>query len=268
MPRHGSIDWDEAATLNTLWGCTPVESDEKGGCRSCFIFRNKYRIQKLQWSGTPMTTVTLRPMDRVLREVKSFSRDKNLKHIFLTDMGDLFHEAVSFETLETWHTEIIEAFPQFIFRICTKRVPRMAAFYRHRTKGVPSNAMIGCSICSHKFLHQRLSLLKAIPARMRWISAEPLLEDLGADFSLKGIDFLVVGGESGKGNRPMLPEWVVNLHNICVRDGVAWWFKQRGGPEEYQGAGGDTCYCCGKVHHEFPHITPTGDPTLEGWSQT
>ena len=248
MPRYGSIT-KEDATLNTVQGCRKIDIGPLGACENFYIFRPWFNRMKTRRTGRDMNFVDYRKSENVLRELRPWTKDPTLKRIFLNDMGDTFHEDIPFETIETWHKEIIEAFPNFQFRLCTKRIGRAVVFYRERGS-VPENVWMGTTVAAKKTL-RRLDQLRQIPARIRWVSFEPLLEDLG-DFSLRGIHWAVVGGESDDENpRPMKPEWAVGISDVCKRDRVRYFFKQMGGKGR-QGAGGNICPCCNKVHQQIP----------------
>ena len=143
---------------------------------------------------------------------------------FVNSMSDLFHEQVPFDYirrvfnvmgLARWHT----------FQVLTKRVERMAAFCR--TVAVPRNVWLGVSVENQKHGLARVGVLRTIDAEVRFLSIEPLLEDLGR-IDLTGIHWVIVGGESGRKARPMKSAWVDRIKLQCDRAHVAFFFKQWG----------------------------------------
>jgi protein gp37 len=171
--------------------------------------------------------------------------------IFVNSMSDLFHEQVPDDyivnvarvmRLANWHT----------YQVLTKRSERMRGLLRGKLRFVSnqSNIWWGVSIENRKQGLPRLEHLGEAPARVRFLSIEPLLEDLGA-FSLKGINWVIVGGESGPGARPMAKTWVLAIRNQCKRAQVPFFFKQWGGVRK--ATTGRTLD--GKTYDEFPART-------------
>ena len=219
--RDTSIAWTDA-TLNFGWGCRKVDS----ACQNCYMFR-----LSRQWKIDPEK---IRTFDIAKREKELNSWPLSKRLIFVNDMTDTFGEFYSFDLIEEWH-QLFERHPEREFQLLTKRIGRAMVFYRSRP--VPRNVWVGCSIGEKKRL-QRLDQLRRIEAKVRFVSFEPLLEDLG-NFSMKGIQWAIVGGESDMKNpRLMKAEWVEKLRRMCDRDRVAFFFKQVGG-KGGDGAGGD-----------------------------
>jgi len=187
-------------------------------------------------------------LENAVKEFKKWAKDPSIVKVFLNNYSDTFHEDIPDGKIDLWHKEIIEAFPQFQFQLLTKRIGRAMLYYRKKGH-IPDNVWMGCTIGAKDRLW-RLNQLRQIDAKIRWVSFEPLLDDLG-DFDLRGIKWAVVGGESGFTPRPMELEWVKNVQRICARDGVAYFFKQRGG-RGFDNAGGNICPHCSTIHQEFP----------------
>jgi protein gp37 len=122
--------------------------------------------------------------------------------------------------------ETIALTPQHTYQVLTKRATRMAKFFKNRA--VPSNAWIGVSVENIKQGVPRIEQLKKVPASIRFLSVEPLLEDVGA-LNLQGIHWVIVGGESGPKARPMKMEWADSVRQQCQDQDVAFFFKQWGG---------------------------------------
>jgi protein gp37 len=200
-----------------------------------------FRLSK-QWKIDPEEIRTFDIAKRE-KELNSWPPEKRL--VFVNDMTDTFGEFYSFDLIEKWH-QLFERHPEREFQLLTKRIGRAMVFYRSRP--VPRNVWVGCSIGEKKRL-RRLDQLRQIDAKVRFVSFEPLLEDLG-DFDLKGIQWAIVGGESDlKNPRPMNTEWADNLGRICERDDVSFFFKQMGG-RGGDGAGGKLLL--GKEYVNYP----------------
>ena len=143
---------------------------------------------------------------------------------FVNSMSDLFHEKVPFEYVDAVF-DTINAAPQHRYQILTKRPERMAEYFDSRP--VPSQAWLGTSVENRKHGLPRISMLRRIRAQIRFLSIEPLLEDLGS-FDLAGISWVIVGGESGPRARPMRPEWARSIKQQCETNDIPFFFKQWG----------------------------------------
>ena len=143
--------------------------------------------------------------------------------IFVCSMSDLFHENVPFSFIDKV-VETIKSTPQHNYQILTKRANRMAEYFSD--KNIPKNAWLGVTvdIASSK---SRIDFLRNLNAPIKFLSCEPLLEDLG-DMNLDGIDWVIVGGESGAKARPMKEEWVQSIKVQTEKQGSAFFFKQWG----------------------------------------
>jgi len=215
MAQGSGIEWTES-TWNPVTGCTKISP----GCQRCYAERMAIRLQAM---GQPNYErgfkVSLQ--ERMLELPLSW---KKPQAIFVNSMSDLFHKEVPdafirrvFDVMSraSWHT----------FQVLTKRAERMKSLGQHL--GWPENVWAGASVESRKYL-ERIECLRTVPARIRFISFEPLLEPLG-EIDLTTIDWVIVGGESGPGARPMEPSWVVEIREQCLAAGVPFFFKQWGG---------------------------------------
>lgn len=144
---------------------------------------------------------------------------------FVNSMSDLFHEKIP-DTYIRKVFRVIEQAPQHTFQILTKRAKRMSDFMGGRI--APKNAWLGVTVENRTHGLPRIDLLRTVEARIRFLSIEPLLEDLG-EIDLTGIHWVIVGGESGVQARPMRPEWVTSVQRQCQAQRVAFFFKQWGG---------------------------------------
>ena len=209
------IEWTDA-TWNPVTGCNKVSP----GCKRCYAERMAKRLK-----ATGMAKyrngfeVTLHPdtLDIPLRWRKSRS-------IFVNSMSDLFHERVPddfvrevFEVMERahWHR----------YQVLTKRPERVAAL--NAELHWPTQVWLGVSVESADYVH-RIDLLRETGAAVKFLSLEPLLGPL-PELNLQGIDWVIVGGESGPGARPMQEAWALDIRDQCLDAGVAFHFKQWGG---------------------------------------
>jgi protein gp37 len=143
--------------------------------------------------------------------------------IFVCSMSDIFHEKVPFDFIDKVMNTITET-PQHRYQLLTKRDKRMAKYFETRT--VPENVWLGVTV-EATAIKERIDTLRTIPATIRFLSCEPLLEDLG-EIDLSNIHWVIVGGESGIKARPMKEEWVLNIERQALSNGSAFFFKQWG----------------------------------------
>jgi protein gp37 len=144
---------------------------------------------------------------------------------FVNSMSDLFHEEIPDDYIRQVF-DVIRKAPQHTFQVLTKRAERMAAFFKDYAS--PKNAWLGVTVEDRAYGVPRLDWLRRVPAHIRFVSVEPLLEDLGT-LNLDGIHWVIVGGESGPKARPMQQEWVLNIKRQCDEQRSAFFFKQWGG---------------------------------------
>jgi protein gp37 len=214
MSDTTAIAWTDA-TWNPVTGCSKVSP----GCAHCYAETLSRRFGR-------SFDVTLHPdrLDLPLRWRKP-------RRVFVNSMSDLFHEQVPDAYIaHVWHV-MANAY-RHTFQVLTKRPERMHDWYRWYTFGyeppiVLANVWLGTSIENDRFVG-RADALRDTPAAVRFISAEPLLGPLPS-LNLTGIDWLIVGGESGPGARPMDPEWVNDLAYAADLAGVALFVKQDSG---------------------------------------
>lgn len=210
------IEWTEQ-TWNPTTGCDKVSQ----GCKNCYAEQMHHRLNSMGTAGyeLPFTTVVEQPS----RLEIPLKRKKPTTY-FVNSMSDLFHKSVSDEFIQQVF-EVIAATPQHRYQILTKRAERMLAFtLRHNP---PPNAWLGVSVENIKQGVARIPFLRQVPANVCFLSIEPLLEDLGA-LDLRGIHWVIVGGESGSKARRMRSEWVENIQRQCSDQGVSFFFKQWG----------------------------------------
>jgi len=219
MADGTTIEWTDA-TWNPVTGCTKISP----GCDHCYAERFSERFRGTP--GHPFETgfdLTLRP-----ERLEQPLRWREPRMIFVNSMSDLFHKEIPkgfvarvFDTMERapWHT----------FQVLTKRSSLMRNFLRMRygSRRGPAHMWFGVSV-EDGSRASRIRHLREAPAGVRFLSIEPLIGPLGV-LDLTGIDWVIVGGESGPGARPMRTEWVRNIRDQCTAAGVAFFFKQWGG---------------------------------------
>lgn len=217
MTTTSKIEWTEQ-TWNPVVGCTKISA----GCKNCYA---ETMAKRLQAMGTPGYengfALTLLPQ----RLADPMKRTKPTVY-FLNSMSDLFHEHVPDEYIDQVMAVVAKT-PQHTYQILTKRAQRMARYFG-KGRTVPPNAWMGVSVENKKHGVPRIKHLRQVPARIRFLSVEPLLEDVG-QLNLTDIHWVIVGGESGPKARPMKPEWAQAVQRQCDEQRVAFFFKQWGG---------------------------------------
>lgn len=214
-----AIAWTEF-TWNPVTGCSKCSPE----CAHCYAEKLAHRWFK---AGNPRYTnefkVTEHP-EALLEPTKKKLQSDSSNMCFVCSMGDLFHEEVSFDFIDKVLTVMANT-PAITFQLLTKRDVRMAEFFS--TRRVPQNVWLGVTCGSRQSL-DRVKTLSQISAPVRFISAEPLLEDIAPELDLTGIDWVIVGGESGKDSRRMKEDWAWNLKVKSDESNVAFFFKQWG----------------------------------------
>jgi protein gp37 len=179
--------------------------------------------RRLQAMGTPGYETGFKLVVLPERLEQPFRRKKPTVY-FVNSMSDLFHKNVPDNYIEQVF-DVIHRCPHHTFQVLTKRAERLASFFKHRT--VPTNAWIGVSVEDQQYGIPRINYLRKVDARIRFLSVEPLIEDVG-ELDLTDIHWVIVGGESGPQARPMRPEWVESIQQQCEKQSVQFFFKQWG----------------------------------------
>jgi len=180
--------------------------------------------KRLQAMGTPGYENGFNQISLMYERLDQPLQRKKPTIYFVNSMSDMFHEGVPDSFIDLIF-DTIRATPQHAYQILTKRAERMNKYFQ--TRIVPDNAWLGVSVEDKRYGVPRIAFLQAIKAKTRFLSIEPLLEDLGR-FSLKGIHWVIVGGESGSKARPMEESWVIKLRDQCQRADIDFFFKQWG----------------------------------------
>jgi len=225
LPGITTIEWTDR-TWNPVTGCTKVSP----GCDNCYAERITKRF------GRDFTVVTCHP-DRLSLPGKW----KEPSRIFVNSMSDLFHPDVPWPFVDDVF-EVMRLADHHIFQILTKRPSRM----KHLSGEWPANVWAGTSVENADY-KWRADQLRRVPAAVRFLSVEPLIAPMG-ELDLSGIDWVIVGGESGPGHRPIHESWVTDIRDRCLEANVAFFFKQWGGHTSK--AGGRTLQ--GKTWNEMP----------------
>ncbi len=220
MSDRSTIEWTDA-TWNPVRGCTKVSP----GCKNCYAERFAERFRGVP--GHPFEQgFDLRLVAEKLQEPL---RWRSPRRIFVNSMSDLFHDEIPVGYIARigrvmerahWHT----------YQILTKRHERSLKLLSHDLRWMAdlSNVWFGVSVEDREYGLPRIEYLRSSPARVRFLSIEPLLEDVG-EIDLSGIQWVIAGGESGPGARMMSEAWVLSILRQCVEQRVPFFFKQWGG---------------------------------------
>lgn len=215
MSTKTSIEWTEQ-TWNPAVGCSKVSP----GCAHCYAEVMARRLKAMRAkgydNGFEPTLLPGRLEDPIKRRQPTM--------YFVNSMSDLFHETIPDKYIRQV-LDVIHRSPRHVFQILTKRGQRMTDFYKG--KKLPHNVWLGVTVEDRSHGLPRIDCLRNVSANVRFLSAEPLLEDLG-NIDLTGIHWVIVGGESGPKARPMKREWVLNIKRQCDLPGTAFFFKQWG----------------------------------------
>jgi protein gp37 len=247
MGDSTQIEWTDS-TWNPVTGCSKITA----GCDFCYAERFSERFRGVH--GHPFERgfdLTLRPA-RLTQPLQW----REPRRIFVNSMSDLFHKEVPlrfidsvFDTMEQadWHT----------YQVLTKRSSLLVRYLRRRYGDAfaPPHIWLGVSV-ENEDNAVRLKHLKSAQASVKFVSFEPLIGPIGP-VDLKGIDWAIVGGESGPHARPMAEAWALEIRDHCMKDGVAFFFKQWGGIRPKSGGR----KLRGREWNEYPRIEQQGEPT-------
>ena len=242
MTTKTQIEWTEQ-TWNPVTGCTKVSA----GCKHCYAEVMAKRLKAMGANGYQNGfKLSLLP-ERLNQPVKR----KKPTTYFVNSMSDLFHEGVPFSFIDKVF-DVIRQTPQYRYQILTKRENRLFTYFKNRN--VPDNVWLGVSVENIKEGLPRIEVLRKIDAKIRFLSIEPLLEDLGR-LDLTGIHWVIVGGESGNKARPMKELWVLSIQTQCAKNDIAFFFKQWGtwgadGVKRNKHKNGKLLN--NKIHHTYP----------------
>jgi protein gp37 len=241
VSERSKIEWTDT-TWNPLRGCTKVSP----GCKHCYAhtFAERFR-------GVPDHPYTqgfdLRLVPTKLSEPFQWSSPRT---VFVNSMSDLFQDHVPDKYIEEVVGVMVEA-DWHTYQVLTKRSKRLSDLLKTKLKFASESRHIwwGVSVEDRKYGLPRVKHLQAAPAAVKFLSIEPLLADIG-DFDISGIDWAIVGGESGNGARPMETAWVERLLKLCRSEDVHFFFKQWGGV--HKSTTGRILH--GRTYDEMPEI--------------
>jgi protein gp37 len=216
MSTQTSIEWTEQ-TWNPTVGCTKISP----GCQNCYAETMARRLKAMgvngYANGFKLTLLPERLADPIQRKRPTI--------YFVNSMSDLFHDKIPASYIRQVF-DVMKKAPQHTFQVLTKRADKMKEFFS--AYEASTNAWLGVTVENRQHGVPRIDTLRKVKAHVRFLSIEPLLEDLGK-INLSGIQWVIVGGESGPKARLMKPEWVMNIKRQCEEQKVAFFFKQWGG---------------------------------------
>lgn len=212
--RTTKIEWTDK-TWNPITGC----SKKSTGCLHCYAEAMTRRLKAMGLEKYS-NGFEIALHEECISEPLSW---KGTHNIFVCSMSDIFHEKVPFEFVEKLF-ETINRTPQHRFQILTKRAERMSEYFSSHS--IPKNVWLGVTVEASSTKY-RIDYLRELHATVKFLSCEPLIEDLG-EIDLCGIDWVIVGGESGSQARPMKEEWVLNIKKQVESQDSKFFFKQWG----------------------------------------
>ncbi len=247
MSEKTGIEWTDH-TFNIAWGCFKVSP----GCAHCYADTLSRRYGHDVW-GPPKTTARRTFGDKHWAEPLKWNAKAEMdgvrRRVFCSSMCDVFedHPTIDAEREKLW--PLIRATPWLDWQLLTKRPERIAANLPSDWGNGYANVWLGTSVESQDYAY-RVEYLKFVPAVVRFVSAEPLLGRFDLGGQAWEIDWLIVGGESGPGARPMDIDWARSLRDECADSGAAFFLKQLGGVRDKRGA--DAALLDGVRHVEMP----------------
>ena len=226
MGSASSIEWTDA-TWNPVAGCNVLSA----GCTNCYAMRMAARLEVMgqdKYRGTTRKSGNRRVWTgKIVLDEKSLTAPHSWKKgrmVFVNSMSDLFHDGVPLAFIQKVF-EVMRATPRHTYQILTKRADRLAEV--SQLIEWPANVWMGVSV-ENEEVAWRIDKLRISGAKIKFLSCEPLIGPLDR-MNLDKIDWVIAGGESGPGARPMASEWVRSIRDQCQRQRVAFHFKQWGG---------------------------------------
>ena len=246
-----TIEWTDE-TWNPVTGCTRVSP----GCDHCYMFTMYPRLRAMEVRGYELDPDEVQLLPERLNAPLRWAKKR---HVFVNSMSDVFHPHVPFDFVFKMFEVMRKAADDrgHVFQVLTKRPGRAVGWWEEYGRCFdnvwPANVWIGTSVESQKY-SPRITVLARLPAPIRFVSAEPLLEaiDLSQWLDSGAIQWLIVGGESGPGARPMNPDWARDLRDQCRDARVAFFLKQLGGTRNKRG--GNAAVIDGQQWLEMPEV--------------
>jgi protein gp37 len=231
-----SIEWTEM-TWNPTTGCSKISQ----GCKFCYAEVMSKRLHAMRIEKYKNNfEISIHP-----NELRTPYTWKKPKVVFVNSMSDLFHEDVPLSFIREVF-KVMKDNPQHVFQVLTKRADRLLEI--DKELNWTHNIWMGVSVEDEKVKH-RIDLLSQTSARTKFLSLEPLIGEL-PNMNLKNIDWVIVGGESGRTPRPMLSKWVLDIQSQCEKQDVSFFFKQWGGKNKKKSGR----LLNGKTYDEMPEI--------------
>lgn len=237
MSTNTKIQWTDAS-WNPITGCTQISK----GCKNCY---SKLMSKRLQLMGKEKYK---EGFEKVVCHEKCLSEPlgwKKPKMVFVNSMSDTFHKDVPMEFQKEIFDVMLKA-RQHTFQVLTKRPENFLDF--NKKIHIPQNIWAGVTVESKDYLH-RVEILKKMTAKTKFLSCEPLLGPL-SNLCLDGINWLIVGGESGSGSRSMNPDWVREIRDQCLEANIPFFFKQWSGYNKKKSGR----ILDGRTWNEFPNL--------------
>jgi protein gp37 len=255
MGENSAIEWTDC-TFNPWWGCTRVSP----ACDDCYADTWARRLGLALWDNGQYRAFGPAHWAEPFRWNRRAQKDGRRRRVFCASMADVFDkDAPETERQKLWRT--IEATPHLDWLLLTKRVGNvMRMVPPHWHERFPQNVWLGISVVTPLEVARDRPKLAAIPAYVRFLSMEPLLEDTPMDGQLDGIHWVIVGGESGRKARPMLQQWAMHIRLDCLSAGVPFFFKQ-GSAANWPAYKDSSTFPEGLRVREWPrsHVTSEGD---------
>ncbi|OES24193.1 DUF5131 family protein [Alteromonas macleodii] len=244
MAEETNIEWCDS-TFNPWWGCTKIGA----GCDNCYAAALDKRTGGDHWAkGTDYRILSdsnwYKPLRWQKQAAQFYAQFERRRRVFCASMADVFDNRAQVSQRERlW--AVVNDTPDLNWLLLTKR-PKNIQRFMPEAMLTQDNIWLGTTVENRQDGLPRLRALKNTPAALRFLSIEPLLEDLGP-LDLAGIDWVIVGGESGPGARPMKKKWMLNIKQQCDQQGVAFFFKQWGGRQNKGG-----CEVEGETYKRWP----------------
>ncbi len=245
-----TIEWTEIS-WNPTTGCTKISD----GCKNCYAEKLSYRLKAM---GNPKYKKGFKITTHHNSLVEPFKWKKH-QMVFINSMSDIFHEDIEDEfILKVFDT--MNNTPQHTYQVLTKRTKRLV-FLSDRIKWT-QNIWIGATVENRKYI-DRIDDIKLVPSKIKFLSCEPLLSSLGKN-TFQGIDWIIVGGESGNKSRELKKIWVEEIMNQCIKSNIPFFFKQWGNRKNNPDINDPTiatknpnhakggCQLSGHIFHDFP----------------
>jgi protein gp37 len=233
MGEVTAIAWTNH-TWNPWRGCTKVSA----GCKNCYMF-----TQQRQYGNDPSIVLRTKTWGKPYIWNQLAEQEQTYEFVFTCSWSDWFHETADPWRDEAW--EVIRNTPNLIYQILTKRPERIKEHLPTGWKNGWHNVWLGVSVENNQYVG-RADLLREIPARVRFISYEPALGPLD-QLNLKGIHWVIYGGESGPGFRPHDVQWARDMRARCEEQGIAFFYKQSAAPRTEMGIRLD-----GQIVRQYP----------------